>query len=47
MVRHFLELCRRRCMRVKADKGKRMVLGGEEGSLCEVLLNGTRLEGSE
>ena len=31
MVGRFVELCRRRGLKVNADKSKGMVLGGEEG----------------
>ena len=33
MVEHFVEVCRRRGLKVNAEKGK-VVLGGEEGLEC-------------
>ena len=31
MVEHFVEVCRRRVLKVNADKSKMMMLGREEG----------------
>ena len=36
-------MCRRRGVKVNTDKSKVMVLNGEEGLECEVLLDGMRL----
>ena len=44
MVRNFVEMCRRRGLKVNAGKSKVMFLGGEEGSGCEVCVDGIRLE---
>ena len=40
----FAELCRRRGLKVSADKSKVMVLDGEEGFECEIIVDGVRLE---
>ena len=39
MVAHFVEVCRRRGLKVNASKRKVMVLGGE-GVECEVCMDG-------
>ena len=44
MVGRFVEVCRRRGLKVKASKSKVTVLGGEEGLECEVYVDGIRLE---
>ena len=44
MVGRFAEVCRGRGLKVNAGKNKVMLLGGEEGSECEVCVNGIRLE---
>ena len=44
MVRRSAEVCRRRGLKVSADKSKVMVLNGEEGFECEVHVDGIRLE---
>ena len=44
MVRHFVEVCRRGGLKVKADKIKVIVVNGEEGLEFEVLVNGMQLE---
>ena len=45
MVGRFVEVCRRRGLRVNAGKSKVMVLGGEEEGLkCQVCIDGIRLE---
>ena len=36
----FIEVCRRRGLKVNAGKSKVMVLGGEEGLECEVCIDG-------
>ena len=36
--------CRRRDLKVHADKSKVMVLGREEGLGCKILVNGAQLE---
>ena len=40
MAGRFIELCRRRGLKVNAGKSKVNVLGGEDGLECEVCLNG-------
>ena len=40
MVGRFVEVCRRRYLKVNAGKSKVMVLGGEEGLECEVCVDG-------
>ena len=40
----FVEVYRRRNLKVQSDKRKAMVLGGEEGLECEVYVDGIRLE---
>ena len=37
-------VCRRRGLKVNADKSKGMALGGKEGLKCEVCVDGIRLE---
>ena len=44
MVRCFVEKCRRRGLKVNADKSRVMVLGREEGLECEVYIDRIRLE---
>ena len=44
MVGRFIELCRKRGLKVNAGKSNVMVLNGEEGLECEVHVDGTRLE---
>ena len=36
MVRRFIEMCRRRSLKVNAGKSKMVVLSGEEGLECKV-----------
>ena len=40
MVGRFVEVCRKRGLKVHAGKSKVMVLNGEEGLRCEVYLDG-------
>ena len=40
IVGRFIEMCRRRGLKVNAGKSKGMLLGGEEGLECEVCING-------
>ena len=40
----FFEVCRRRRLKVKADKIMMMALGGEEGVECETYIDGIRLK---
>ena len=40
----FLEVCKRRGLKVNAGKSKVMVLNGGEGLECEVQVDGVRLE---
>ena len=44
MVGRFVELCRKRGLKVNVGKSNAMVLNGEEGLECEVHVDGTRLE---
>ena len=44
MVGCFVEVCRRRGVKVNAGKSKVIVLGGEEGLECEVCVDGIYLE---
>ena len=44
MMRRFVELPRRRGLKVNADKSKVMVLDGEEGLKCEVHVDGIHLD---
>ena len=37
MEERFVELCKKRSLKVSDDKRKVMVLGGKEGSVCEVV----------
>ena len=36
----FIEVCRKRGLKVNGGKSKVMLLGGEEGLECEVCVNG-------
>ena len=40
----FVEVCRRRGLKINAGKGKVMVLGGEEGLEREISVDAVRLE---
>ena len=42
MLGWFVEVCRRRGMKVNAGKSKVMVMNGEEGLECEVHVDGIR-----
>ena len=44
MVGRFVEVGRRKGLKVNADTNKVMVLDGEEGSVCEVLVDGARVK---
>ena len=44
MVGHFIQVYRRRGLKVNSSKRKVMVLDGEEGLECEVWVDGMRLE---
>ena len=44
MLGRFVEVRRRRGLKVNAGKSKAMVLNGEEGLECEVNVDGIRLE---
>ena len=44
MVRRFVEVCRRRGLKVNASKIKVMVLGGEKGLEFEVCVDGICLD---
>ena len=44
MVGRFVEVCRRRGLKVNSDKSKVMVLNEEEGLECEVYVDGISLE---
>ena len=39
IVGRFIEMCRRRGLKFNAGKSKVMLLGGEEGLVCEVCVN--------
>ena len=41
---HFIEVCRRRGLKVNANKNKVMVIGGEEGFRCEIHMDGVQFE---
>ena len=40
MMGQFVEVCKRRSLKVNADKIKGMVLGEEEGLECEIYFDG-------
>ena len=44
MVGRFVEVCRRRDLKVNADESKVMALDGVEGLECEVYVDGIDLE---
>ena len=44
IMERFVEVCRRRVLKVNAGKSKVMVMDGEEGLECEVHVDGIRLE---
>ena len=44
IVGRFIEVCKRRGLKVNASKSKVILLGGEEGLECEVCVDGIRLE---
>ena len=44
MMEHFVNVCRRRYLRVNADKRKVIILGGEEILECEICVHEPRLE---
>ena len=44
MVGHFVEVCRRRFLKINTGKSKVMVLGVEEGLEYEVCIDGMCLE---
>ena len=44
MVGLFVEVCRRRGVKVNAGKSKVIVLNGEESLECEVYIDGIRLQ---
>ena len=44
MVGHFVQVCRRRGLKVNASKREVMELGGEEGLECEVCVDGMQLD---
>ena len=46
IVEHFVEVCRRRGLKVNSDKSNVMVLGGEEGLECEIRVDRTEGETS-
>ena len=43
-MEHFVQVCRRRGLKVNAGKSKVMVSGVEEGLECKVCVDGMRLE---
>ena len=44
MMGRFVDVCRRMNLKINVDKRKTKVFGEEERSVCEVFVNGTRLE---
>ena len=40
MLGSFVKVCRRRNLKVKVGKSKVTLIDGEEGSVCEVLVDG-------
>ena len=44
MAIHFVEVYKRRGLKVKTDKSKVMVSGGEKGLECKIRVDGTRLQ---
>ena len=44
MVGRFVEMCRRRSLKVNVGKRRMMILNGEEGLECEVYVDRIRLE---
>ena len=40
MMGYFVELCKRRCVKLNKDKSKETVLGSENGSVDEVNVDG-------
>ena len=44
MLGRFVEMCRRKGLKVNAGKSKVMVLGEEDGLDCEVCVDGIRLK---
>ena len=44
IVERFVDVCRRRGLKVNAGKGKVMINNGEEGLECEVHVDGVRLK---
>ena len=40
IVKHFVEMCRKRGLKLNADKSKVMVLSEEEGLECEICVAG-------
>ena len=44
MRRRFVEVCKRRDLKINIDKSKVMVLRVEERSVCGVILDGRQLE---
>ena len=45
-MERFVEVCRKRGLKVNAGKSKMMVMNGEEELECEVRVDGVRLEHS-
>ena len=43
MARHFVEVCRRRGLKVNSEKSKMRILNGEEGLEFEVCVNGMKV----
>ena len=46
VVGRFVEMCRRRRLKVSAGKVKVMVMNGEEGLECEAGIHGRRVAGA-
>ena len=43
-MEHFVEVCGKRGLKINAGKSKVMMLNGEEGLECEILVDGVRLD---
>ena len=43
-MKSFVEVCRKRGLKVNASKNKVMMLGGEEGLECEACVDGISLQ---
>ena len=41
---HFVDVCRKKDLKVKSHKSKVMLIGGEAGLECEICVDGVRIE---